>query len=184
MTLIRMAHMHSNVNCSRRWLVAAIFYENQRREGYKYIRASTRIAYIYVYYPIVPGNIIGVSYRPSEGFKIWTSHPTMTIDLYRNSHEIVTTPGETVKQSSVHLCLCPPFPLSHIIPVTLSIMAISLLKRFMMRPNGVTWKKCNDFSIMDCRSLSCKLRRALQPAHWPAGVDIMAMTMHTQDIIA
>lgn len=114
MTLIRMAHMHSNVNCSRRWLVAAIFYENQenqRREGYKYIRASTRIAYIYVYYPIVPGNIIGVSYRPSEGFKIWTSHHTMTIDLYRISHAIVTTPGETVIRPFYAFILsipCPP----------------------------------------------------------------------------
>lgn len=64
---------------------------------------------------------------------------------------------------------------------TLSMTAISVLKRFMILPNGVTWKKYNDLFTIEFSSNSCNFRLARQPANWPAGVDTIENTIQTID---
>jgi hypothetical protein len=60
-------------------------------------------------------------------------------------------------------------------------MAISKLKRFIIRPNGVDWKKSSELCMTDSANLLWRYFRELFPANWADGVAIIARIMHNPD---
>ena len=60
-------------------------------------------------------------------------------------------------------------------------MDISKLNRFMIRPNGVDWKKSSELRIIDSTNLLCRHFRELFPANCADGVAINANIMHSPD---
>lgn len=61
------------------------------------------------------------------------------------------------------------------------MMDMSKLKRLMIRPNGVDWKKSMELWITASTSRAWSRLRAEFPAIWAEGVAINAKIMHKPD---